>query len=189
MHEELDSVLSYGMGWVLPDGSVLACHLHEHLEKLSKCSHPIADLVKKRLDALSDTLDEGEADFRSRIGPDQHPEWHNYEIWADDIKQETKTALIRELYDSGCVRLGINRGGLTGCVVELEGTPDAVRRAKSVAVYLEQSLIQDGQTTHISRQIVANSESERLALLKPILDAAAQGGERTWEQAQSLATV
>jgi hypothetical protein len=89
---------------LLPDGSLLpAKGLLEHLPALERTEFgPMVAKARAEREAIEEEIYETIA-AESEADPDAHPAMHRFDGWSDEPRER----LVRDLYRSGLVRLGV----------------------------------------------------------------------------------
>lgn len=123
---------STGMGWLSPEGDLIPCKFHHHIEVL-------IDRLSG-IDSEIETIREVEyaLEHWNEDTPDEHPEWHIFEMYYEPKREEATYTIMRKAYDEGWIRLGIWSGEL-----EAEGSKfnhQTKRDLKDLALMLNLNL-------------------------------------------------
>ena len=100
-YELLENLKNTGMGWLNPEGKIIPCRIHEHLDMLKDCVDGYDDLK-----AIIEEIDYVEEHWNEDT-PDEHPEWHMFEIYHEGKREDARNKIMTEAYRSGWIRLGL----------------------------------------------------------------------------------
>lgn len=132
-------------GWLSPDGGLVACELHRHLEVLF-------DLGVVRQEEIAELREDVEiyretaADCQAREDRDEHPNWH-CSHGARAAVQSTRFEILDRLYEAGWIRLGINGNNLHS-----EGLAKSIRRQARTLADLAALLNLDSRPEPVAEQ-------------------------------------
>jgi hypothetical protein len=90
------------VGWIDPDGNIFIIDLYSHIEFLSKRFPEINDIWNSWQEEKAETYQE----FYDSIPEDEHPCWHNYEMWEYGAEDAAKQKIYNTAYAAGWVRFG-----------------------------------------------------------------------------------
>jgi hypothetical protein len=123
-YETFCELVKRRFGVMSPTGEVFPCDMYNHVEVfIDQFNDPE---INSQIEQLTD---ESEADLEQALqdkydwmneNPDEHPEWHHYEMYADDEKYSLKNR-IKALVVNKAYSLGWARIGMTKKYVEFEG--------------------------------------------------------------------
>lgn len=68
-------------------------NVYDHIEYLQKNFH----WVKREINDMEEVIDAEMDDFESNIEPEEHPAWHNFEIYVDDMRSDTYKEIYQEV--------------------------------------------------------------------------------------------
>lgn len=144
--EQIKALRKLGMGWLKPDGSILACHTYRHIEAILENQEVSGELKLwlSSLKILEDQSQEDNYNWTADLGPDDHPSWHAYSSDAEDRIAVERGRIMSHLYQEGWVRLGtFKKQGQK--FLEAEGCPAILVRKKreleDIALFLDRHLV------------------------------------------------
>lgn len=104
-------------GWLSPRGKLYPCESYGHFEVVLDTPELLAllpEATKRSIANMGRVRDR----CAERSGRDEAPEWHEYEMFRDDVKTE----VIDDMYRLGFLRVASQKEDL-----HFEGTPEAIR--------------------------------------------------------------
>lgn len=93
---------SSGMGLLNPNGELIPVGLFGHFEYLKKVPE-----FKEQIEYFTEMVRDAEDDFIHNLDPNEHPEWHSFEIWQDSETDKLRRDLMKKAYDLGWARIGL----------------------------------------------------------------------------------
>ena len=129
----------YKTGFLSPKGELIPVHLYGHFEQLKNYPEFRNDIEK-----FENMVADESVQFADGFGPDDHIEWHHFEMWKDDEADLFRQKILRKAYDLGWARVGLGKKSKDR-FLELETTKKNISKlkksAKSLAEMLDAELI------------------------------------------------
>lgn len=146
--EQLEALGRAGFGWLSPDGALIPCGLHDHLQAIAAVPS-VAAMVQPLLarKAEVDEIEAGCQEISDREGA-SNAEWHVYECAFEDWRVEIRTVFDR-LHADGWIRLGTGTN-YEGKVLEAEGFFDTPQTSKPALTAVAETIGATLRATPIS---------------------------------------
>ena len=131
-------------GWFTDKGDVIECSFYEHAKVLMNKENisKLPEQVRKEVEEGFARLKRIEKGSQELIDNGEHPEWHHYEMAADDFRRD----IAASLYKHNWMRFRNDRGGMT-----IEATPEALKYHGQFIQQLKDALDIRGMDLNIDR--------------------------------------
>ena len=126
-YDTLDSFKKIGFGLITPDDKLLVVSFYGHFDELKRYPE-----FKSDIEDFNDMLSEEAESFSDNIPDDAHPEWHLYEMWADDARHEFRAKILEKAYHFGWGRIGTFYNA-NQWMIELECSKEHEKRLQKIA--------------------------------------------------------
>jgi hypothetical protein len=109
-------------GLLTPEGKLLPVDQYQHFESL-KAYEPFGQMIEEFEEYISEEAN----NFIEGIDPDEHPEWHRFEIFEMGEQHDFRMRIMGEAYKKGWGRIGcvVRRG--EPVLLELETSSETAR--------------------------------------------------------------
>ena len=87
-------------GWMDANGKFHGCDMFGHIDKITNT--PELARHVERLDEMLMTLESIDQSCQEAADNEEHPEWHNYDMYQYDVLDEIRMELLK----AGCLRVG-----------------------------------------------------------------------------------
>jgi len=120
--------------WLSPDGDLIPCPgLYQHIGVITKHLEDVDYQLQiiEEVDYICDHWGEDP--------PDEHPAWHNFEIYYQPKKDDAKQEIMTKAYKQGWVRVGMWRDGVEAEGFETNRTQQ--KKLKEISEFFDKELV------------------------------------------------
>ena len=123
----LKDLKNKGTGFISPDAKVYPISLYQHSEFLREFNE-----FKNEFEEFDEYIGDEKDRFIDGLDPNDHPEWHLFEIWEDDENEKFRQKLYKKVYKIGWSRIGLYYLRSKNLTLEVEHSKDFNKEQKKV---------------------------------------------------------
>lgn len=99
------------VGWFSKEYGIIHVDLYRHYEYFKNNPEYFPDIAQE-IEQFEDMLSEAQTNFIESVPEDEHPAWHNYEVWQDEEEWKFEENIRKKIQSKGWKRIGRTKSHL-----------------------------------------------------------------------------